>query len=203
VYVNYLMDDLRDGIILLKVIDHFRPGLVDWKKVSRKNNRIFIIQNCNYVVDICRDKLGSVLVGVGGVDIVDGSITLTLGVVWQLCKLYWEERVGKINEEKLVAWANERVPEEHRVKNFKDKSLRNCMLLLHIIDSVKANTVDFGKVPGGDSEEDQISKINYTISCARKLGCEIIALWEHVNEANAKYVSLFVAELEHRSRKPK
>ena len=98
-FVNYLMDDLRDGIILLKVIDHFRPGMVNWKQVSNKtNSRIFIIQNCNYVVDICKDKLNSVMVGIGGIDIVDGNVTLTLGVVWQLCKLYWEERVGKINE---------------------------------------------------------------------------------------------------------
>jgi hypothetical protein len=35
--------------------------------------------------------------GIGGLDIVDAKVPLTLGVVWQLCKLYWEERVGKIN----------------------------------------------------------------------------------------------------------
>jgi hypothetical protein len=35
----------------------------------------------------------------------------------------------------------------------------------------------------------------------RKLGCQIIALWEHVNEVNARYVSLFVAELEYNFRK--
>ena len=67
------MDDWRDGIILLKVLDHFKPGIVNWKQVSNKtNSRIFIIQNCNYVVEIC-NKLGAVLVGVGGIDIVDGS----------------------------------------------------------------------------------------------------------------------------------
>lgn len=110
-------------------------------------------------------------------DIVDGNVSLTLGVVWQLCKLYWEERVGKINEEVLVNWANERVPEEFRIKNFKDKSLRNCMFLLHLINSMKPNTVDFTLIPKGDSEDEQIEKINYTLSSARKLGCEIIALW--------------------------
>jgi plastin-1 len=112
VYVNYLIDDLKNGSILLKVIDRLRPGLVDWKKYSNKlNSRIHIVQNCNYVVDICKDQLHAKLVGIGGVDIVDGRVSLTLGLVWQLCKLYWEERVGKINEEKLLIWANERVPE--------------------------------------------------------------------------------------------
>lgn len=50
------------------------------------------------------------IVNVAGVDIVDGKVPLTLGIVWQLCKIYWEERVGVINEEKLIAWANDRVP---------------------------------------------------------------------------------------------
>lgn len=147
------MDDLRDGIILLKVIDRLRPGNVDWKKVSdKKHSRIHIIQNCNYAVDITKDKLKAVLIGVGGVDIVDGKVSLTLGMVWQLCKIYWEERVGVIDENKLVAWANQRVPEEFRVKNFKDKSLRNCLFLLHLLDSIQPNLVDFTKVPSGESE---------------------------------------------------
>lgn len=79
----------------MKVIDRLRPGNVDWKKVSnKKNSRIHIIQNCNYAVDITKDKLKAVLIGVGGVDIVDGKVSLTLGVVWQLCKIYWQERIG-------------------------------------------------------------------------------------------------------------
>jgi plastin-1 len=95
------MSDLRDGTVLLKVIDRLRPGVVDWKKYSKYSDklhsRIHIIQNCNYVVDICKDKRKAVLVNIGGVDIVDGKVSLTLGVVWQLCKIYWEERVGNIN----------------------------------------------------------------------------------------------------------
>jgi hypothetical protein len=76
-----------------------------------------------------------------------------------------------INEEKLLAWANARIPEQHRAKSFKDKTLKNCQFLLHIIDSIRPKLVDYSKVPAGDSEEDQIKKINYTISLARKLGC--------------------------------
>ena len=198
VYVNYLIDDLKDGTVLLKVIDALRPGIVDWKRYSKKlHSRIHIVQNCNYAVELCGDKLHAVLVGIGGLDIVDGKVTLTLGLVWQLCRLYWIERVGHIDDAKLLEWANKRVPENYRVKSFKDQSLRNCQFLLHLIDSIKPNTVDYSKVPEGESEEEQIAKINYTISLARKLGCEIIALWEHVNEANARYMSLFVAELQH------
>ncbi len=98
VYVNYLMHDLRDGRILLKVLDNFKPGLVDWKKYSNKTtSRIHIVQNCNYVVEICKN-LGVKVIGIDGVDIVDGKVSLTLGIVWQICKMYWEQRVGKIND---------------------------------------------------------------------------------------------------------
>lgn len=99
VYVNYLMNDLRDGRILLKVIDHLRSGIVEWNKYSNKlHSRIHIVQNCNYVIDLCKDKLGVKIIGIGGLDIVDAKTSLTLGVVWQLCKVFVEERVGKINE---------------------------------------------------------------------------------------------------------
>ncbi len=105
------MNDLRDGRILLKVLDNFKPGIVDWKKYSDKlKSRIHIIQNCNYVLQICKN-LGIKLIGVAGVDLVDGKASLTLGVVWQICKIYWENRVGKINDQQLVNWANEKVPE--------------------------------------------------------------------------------------------
>jgi plastin-1 len=105
------MHDLRDGRILLKVLDNYKHGTVDWnKRYSNKlTSRIHIVQNCNYVVEICKG-LGAKIIGIDGVDIVDGKVTLTLGLVWQICKMYWEERVGKINDEQLTAWGNSKVP---------------------------------------------------------------------------------------------
>ena len=93
------MNDLRDGRILLKVLQNFKPRIVDWEKrySNKLNNRIHIIQNCNYVLQICKN-LGVKLIGIDGIDIVDGKVSLTLGLVWQIFKIYWEQRVGKINE---------------------------------------------------------------------------------------------------------
>jgi hypothetical protein len=46
------MHDLKDGRILLKVLDNFKPNIVDWnKRYSNKlHSRIHIVQNCNYVL---------------------------------------------------------------------------------------------------------------------------------------------------------
>ena len=140
------------------------------------------------------------LIGVDGVDIVDGKVTLTLGVVWQICKIYWEQRVGKINDEQLVQWGNSRVPSEFHIKSLKDPSISNCKYLLNIIESIKPNTVDFSKLKNSNSEEDQISNINYTIASARKLGAEVLALWQHIKESNTKYIGILLAELQHISK---
>ena len=146
------MNDLRDGRILLKVIDRLRPNTVDWKRYSDKlHSRIHIIQNCNYVVEICKN-FNLKIVNIGGSDIVDGSVTLTLGVVWQLCSLYWEQRVGKIDEKNLVDWGNSKVSAEHKIKNLKDPKIANCHFLLQVIESVKPKTVDFDKIKQGNSE---------------------------------------------------
>lgn len=141
------MHDLRDGRILLKVLDNYKHGTVDWsKRYSNKlTSRIHIVQNCNYVVEICKG-LGAKIIGIDGVDIVDGKVTLTLGLVWQICKMYWEERVGKINDEQLTAWGNSKVPSQFHVKNLKDPAIANCKFLLHIIESIKPSTVDFTKL---------------------------------------------------------
>jgi hypothetical protein len=55
--------------------------------------------------------------------------------------------------------------------------------------------VDFSKLRSGDSDEDRIANINYTIASARKLGAEVMTLWEHIKESNSRYVGVLLAEL--------
>lgn len=41
VSVNDLYEEAKDGILLMKVIDKIKPGVVDWKKVDMKPNNRF------------------------------------------------------------------------------------------------------------------------------------------------------------------
>lgn len=50
VYLNNMIHDLRDGIVLCKVMDKLAPNKVDLKKVSNKNSKFTKIQNANYAV---------------------------------------------------------------------------------------------------------------------------------------------------------
>lgn len=151
VYVNWLIDDLKDGRVLLKVIERFRPGLVNWSEKYSEKHSIFVwVANDNYVIDLMRANFKQVtIVNIGGKDIAEGKTSLVLGLVWQLCKLYWIERTGDIPEAQLLEWANSRVPADVRVKNFKDKSLSNCKFLLKLIESIEPKVVDYNLLSKG------------------------------------------------------
>ncbi len=86
VYVNHLFEDIKDGIVLLKVIDRVQPGIVDWKKAESKPSiRLKKIHNANYAIELGKQMKFS-LVGIGGIDLVDGNKKLTLAYIWQLVR---------------------------------------------------------------------------------------------------------------------
>lgn len=73
VYIHDLFEDCKDGLVLLKVLDHIEPGIVPWNKVEKKpNNKFKRMANANMCVLIGK-QLRFSLVGIGGTDIVDGN----------------------------------------------------------------------------------------------------------------------------------
>lgn len=88
--VYNLFEDLKDGTILLQGFDKVVPGSVIWRRVSKPKegqelSKFKAIENNNYVVDLAKAN-GMHIVGIQGADIVDGTKTLVLGLVWQLMR---------------------------------------------------------------------------------------------------------------------
>ena len=112
--VYNLFEDVKDGLIILQAYDRILPsGAVIWRRVSKpkggmpepssfgpeggeeeeigvtpnqsKLSRFKQVENTNYVVELGKQN-GMTLVGIQGADIVDGSKTLVLGLVWQLMR---------------------------------------------------------------------------------------------------------------------
>jgi hypothetical protein len=53
VYINNLYEEIKDGIVLLKILERIQPNVVNWKKVEMKPSmRIKKNINCNYAVEI-------------------------------------------------------------------------------------------------------------------------------------------------------
>ena len=108
-----LFDNLKDGLIILQAFDKILPGSVIWRRVSKPKagftepssfgpggeedeeigvtpnqsglSRFKQVENTNYAVELGKQN-GMTLVGIQGADIVDGSKTLILGLVWQLMR---------------------------------------------------------------------------------------------------------------------
>lgn len=117
VYCNNLYDGVKDGIVLLKILDKIEPGSVEWKKCEKNPNHIIKkVTNCNHVIEVgkgSRFKLG--IPATAGKDLVDGNKKLILGYLWQLVKKHTLMMLGDFTEEKLIEWANKRIPAEFKI----------------------------------------------------------------------------------------
>ncbi|KRX08465.1 Calponin homology domain [Pseudocohnilembus persalinus] len=194
VFIQSLIPDLKDGIILNKVMEHMVPGTVNVGKLSKSNKRIFQIQNANLAVENAK-KLGASIVGIGGTDIVDGNKKLVLAIVWQLMKKDILDKLGKLDEKQLLEWCNNKVGEEISVKTLKDKSLANSQYFLKLSDAISPQIVDWDYVQKGDSEQDVMNNAKYAISVARKMGATVCLVWEHIRDVSPKFLLTFLASI--------
>merc|ERR1711871_775876 len=198
VYVNNLFSDVKDGIIILKVMDRVQPGCVNWKRVNiGAKDRFRCVENCNYCVEVGKDPLGFSLVNVGGIDIVDGDKKLTLAIIWQLLRLYTINLLSqlagggrRITEEEIVKWANAKVPRTERCEtsmvNFQDKTLASGLFLLDLCAAVEPRALDWGVVLPGATAEEREANAKYVISVARKLGATVFLTFEDIVEVKPK-----------------
>jgi len=205
-YVNNLFEDLKNGLVLLKIEDKLNPGVVDWKKVNNREpmHRIKCVENTNVAVNIGKDDLKFSLVGIGGVDITDGNETLTLALVWQLMRhhvLTVLKEVGggaPVSEEAMIQWSNNLVKKSGKttsMSNFKDGSLKTSLFFLDLLDSIRPGCVDQAVVLKTDNAEDNLKNAKYAISMARKLGATIFLLPEDIVEVKPKMILTFIGSL--------
>lgn len=107
VYVNNLIDECKDGVLLCKVINKIDEKAIDWKKVDLAPSNDFKRNiNNNTAIEGCKN-MGLKMIGIGGVDITKGERKLVLATCWQICKTHYLKLIGGKTEDDLVAWANQ------------------------------------------------------------------------------------------------
>jgi len=201
-FVNSLFEDLKDGLVILQILDKIKPGIVDWSKVNRPASNPFKkTENCNYAVTLGK-QLGFSLVGIGGKDILDGNKKLTLALVWQAMRMYilnFLKNLSKggreITENDIIAWANDTVSKSgksSRMDSFKDQSLKTSVFLIDLLAALQPQSIDYSLVTAGSNEDDQKLNAQYAITCARKMGCVVFLLWEDIVEVKPKMILTFV-----------
>ncbi|KAJ1732771.1 fimbrin [Coemansia biformis] len=206
-FVNYLFEDIKDGVVLLQAFDKIFPGSVNWKKVNTKRPmmRFKQIENTNMAVDQGHAH-GFSLVGIQGADLTDGTPTLVLSIVWQLMRANIVQTLAslsshgqKVTDQDMVQWAN-RVAASNGgraqpIRSFGDASLASGQFLLDVLNGMKNGIVDPQLVTAGQTEDDRKMNAKYAISIARKLGATIFLLPEDIIEVKPKMILTFIGSL--------
>ncbi|KAK1314708.1 Fimbrin-like protein 2 [Acorus calamus] len=198
-YINNVFEDLRNGWVLLEVLDKISPGIVCWKAANMPPIKMPFrkVENCNQVVKIGR-QLKFSLVNIAGNDIVQGNKKLILAYLWQLMRcnilqllknLRFHSHGKEITDADILNWANTKVKDagrHARIESFKDKSLSNGIFFLELLRAVETRVVNWNLVTKGETDEEKKMNATYIISVARKLGCSIFLLPEDILEVNSK-----------------
>ncbi len=213
--VYNLFEDLKDGTVILQAFDKVVPGSVVWKRVSKPKegqelSRFKQVENTNYAVDLAKAN-DMRIVGIQGADIVDGTRTLVLGLVWQLMRLNISKTLsslgksGKgVSDVDMVQWANGVVKgagKSSSMRSFKDPSLKNAVFFLDLLDGLRKGIVDYSLVTQGRNEEECKQNAKLAISIARKLGALIFLVPEDIVDVRQRLILTFVGSLSECARR--
>jgi plastin-1 len=195
-YINDLYDDCRDGLVLAKVCHRIDESSVDWKKIDKAPNNDFKKNINNNTVIEAGKNMKLKLIGIGGVDLTKGDKKALLATVWQLVRLYYLKLIGDKKEEDLVKWCNDITAGKcTAIKDFKDKSLSDGKMMIHVCAAIEPRAVNWELVTDGATDEDKMNNAKYAISVARKLGAVIFCIWEDITAVNSKQMLIFFATM--------
>ncbi|KAF6154217.1 hypothetical protein GIB67_001113, partial [Kingdonia uniflora] len=189
-YVNNVFEDVRNGWVLLEVLDILWPGSVNWKQASKPpiNMTFREVANCDQVVQILKQL--SFQYKVTGNDIVQGNkkcIAFSFGTLMisnmqrLLRKSSFHFRQEEMTCAGVLRWANTMFHDLDWCKCFLDKSLSDGIFFLELLSTVEPR-VDWSGVKKGKNYEEKKLNATYIISIARKLGCSIFLCPEDIIE---------------------
>ncbi|KAI0064997.1 fimbrin [Artomyces pyxidatus] len=232
-----LFENLRDGLIILQAFDKIFPGTVVWRRVSKPKggptspvahsfaegeeeveigvtpnqstlSRFKQVENTNYAVELGKQN-GMHLVGIQGSDIVDGSKTLVLGLVWQLMRMNITKTLTSlsgqgrpISDTEMLKWANATAqkskPGASTIRSFKDPSITTGLFFLDVLNGIQPGIVDpsmvFNVSTSGDYE-DRRQNAKLAISIARKMNALIFLVPEDIVDVRPRLILTFVGSL--------
>jgi len=112
------------------------------------------VNNANEVIESCK-RLGLIVVGIGGTDLVSGNKKLTLAIVWQLIRYCRLKMLGGLTEEDILKWFNSKL--KSPIRNFKDKQLKSGLPFFHCMHSINDKVINWDLV-SEETKDDQKMK---------------------------------------------
>ncbi|XP_038658595.1 plastin-2 isoform X4 [Scyliorhinus canicula] len=166
--VNHLYSDLQDALVILQLYEKIKVP-VDWSRVNKPpypklGANMKKLENCNYAVELGRNKAKFSLVGIAGQDLNEGKHMPTLALMWQLMRRYtlnMLEEIGdgeKVNDEIIVNWVNKTLSDSQKsssIASFKDKEISTSIPVLDLIDAIQPGSVRYDLVKTGDLTDEE------------------------------------------------
>lgn len=192
-FVVNLYDDMRDGLVMLRVIDRIKPGVVKWSDVLLTPKNVFDRNtNCDEC-ERCCIAIGVKMVGVGAQDIRDGNKNLILSIVWQLMRIHYLQIIGSKTEAQLLEWVNE--CSGQAVTSFGDPKFSDGHILIKLAGSIEPRVINPELVLPGETEEEKVLNCKYAISLARKLGAVVFLVYDDILGCNKKMMLIFTCAM--------
>jgi len=211
-FVNYIYEDLANGLIIFQLYDIIKPNSVNWSRVNQNLTdkqvqfkvKFLILDNCNYAIELGK-QMNFKLVGIQGSNLQEKNKLYTLALVWQLMRAYilslLQKLTGdgkKIDEKSIVEWANNKLKSAGKktfINSFQDPVISDSRVICDLIDSIKPSSIKFDLLKTDDSVESKMDNARYAVSMARKIGARVFALPEDIVEVKQKMVMTIFATL--------
>ena len=181
VCITDFYEDIKDGIIIFKVIESIWPGATNKLRYEKnpEGNKFKIMTNSDVILTLAKEK-GIKTIGMTTSMLLESKATLILGLIWQLMRANYLQVIGGKTEEDLVAWSNKLVNKPPAIKSFKDKELKDSRFLIDLMSAIQPGIVDWDLVKEGKANDEIELNAKYAISIARKMGAKIFLTWEDI-----------------------
>ena len=105
-FIENLFEEIRDGLVILRVCHRIDEASVDWSKPKMAPKNLFDYSHNATLAEESMKFLGVKCVGVGAQDIVDVQKKNILAMVWQLMRIHYLKIIGSKTDKDLIAWMN-------------------------------------------------------------------------------------------------
>ena len=104
--------------------------------------------------------------------------------------------IGERSEEELIAWANEKVSKDRKIKNLKEKKLNDGLFWIELLATIEPRSIrwDF-VVKENPNDKDKEMNAKNALSVERGLGALIFVVWEDITEVKSKLFLTFLASI--------
>mmetsp|Transcript_29274 Transcript_29274/g.36359 ORF Transcript_29274/g.36359 Transcript_29274/m.36359 type:complete len:564 (+) Transcript_29274:61-1752(+) len=152
-FIDNLFEEIRDGLVILRVCHRIDNASVDWSKPNIKPKNLFdYSHNANLAEEAMR-FLGVKMTAIGAQDIVDVHKKNILAMVWQLMRVHYLKIIGSKTEKDLITWINEVVQPDTPIANFGDAQLSDGRALIKLTGSVEPRIINWDLVTAGETDE--------------------------------------------------